>query len=453
MRLRRFLRPWNAAPRAKRDQVRRTVRPTALAGALMCVALVLVGLLGGDDAKPQRGESYALAMAPALDVPDPGDISDDLDGFGNGWIDASNEACNELTDQDRYDDHLQSKADNYCSQWYDEAGDGPPNLLTQPDKWVLWHMNKAAEETFGWWISAPDPIIGSDALPASATAGGDEESDAAVANADANSRPVEFGQGALMIIVITFAAGGIIISLVLVARSGDPQPARRAARGPIYAVVTLALVVPFINANVKASDAFARWIITSGLSPVDGSNGDPLTPALSLQVTIRAFLTTFDDENFILKFVFLGSLIIATLVLYLECIFRLFIVVAAAATMPVMASLSGTNHGKEFLKRTVAIVIPLCWLDSIQALGMVFPLQILDAHRDSGSSSTQSAFICLFGIIMVCFMPGALIRITMPIASEVANSGAMNRRLADAIPANGARVVAGAVTAAGIRRR
>ncbi|UGQ09676.1 hypothetical protein LO772_22500 [Yinghuangia sp. ASG 101] len=411
----------------------------------MCASLALVGLIGGDQAQAQTPAQARVqqnvASVPAM-APADGEI-----WKGTGYDECDHLQGQNLGNWNPFADHNYTSADDYCVQWYDEDGDGPPSLLTKPDKWVLWYLNQAAQDTFGWWITAPDPIIGDDDLPA------DETPEAQRENAQANERPFTFGRDRFMILVVAFSAAGVVFSLILVAKSGDPTAAKRSARGPAYAVLALALTVPLINANVRASDAFSKWIITTGLTDGDNENDAPLNPAVTLERSIRTFLSTFDDENFVLKVLFLSVLIIATLILYLESIFRLFIVVAAAATLPVMASLSGTNYGKEFFRRTVAVVVPLCWLDTVQAIGMVFPLQILDAHRDNGTSSTQTAFICLFGIIMVCFMPGALIRITMPIASEVANSGAMNRRLADAVPATGARVVTGSMAVMGARRR
>lgn len=409
--------------------------PVVAACVLMCAALVTVGLLAGDDSRPQRGAAYFPVMA-----------EDD----GGNLFNPEHDECGHLQGQGKKwewgQDYNYTYADDYCEQWYDEDGGGPPSLLTKPDKWVLYYLNRAAQDTFGWWIGAPDPVIGDEGMSKA------ETTEAERANAKANARPFNFGKDTFMILVIAFSGAGVIVSLILVARSGDPAAAKRSARGPAYAVLALALTVPLINANVRASDSFSKWIVATGLSEKDKA-GKALAPSLTLERSIREFLSTFDDENFILKFLFLSVLIIATLVLYLESIFRLFIVVAASATLPVMASLSGTNYGREFFRRTVAVVVPLCWLDTVQAIGMVFPLQILDAHRDNGTSSTQTAFICLFGIIMVCFMPGALIRITMPIAAEVAGSGAMNRRIADAAPATGARVVSGALHVAGLRRR
>ncbi len=430
-------------PRQRPDRTRRVAKPVATACAVVCAALATVGLIGGDQAQAQtpaqaRAQQNAAA-APAL-APADGEL------FDGTQYDQCDHLQGQVAKWELGADYNYTSADDYCEQWYDEDGDGPPNLLTKPDKWVIWYLNQAAEDTFGWWIDAPDPLIGDDDLPAG------EATDTERSNAQANERPFAFGQAKFMILVVAFSGIGVIVSLILVARSGDPTAAKRSVRGPAYAVLALALTVPLINANVRASDTFSKWIITTGLTDGDNDDAAPLNPAITLQRSIRQFLSTFDDENFILKFLFLSVLIIATLILYLESIFRLFIVVAASATLPVMASLSGTNYGREFFRRTVAIVIPLCWLDTVQAIGMVFPLQILDAHRDNGTSSTQTAFICLFGIIMVCFMPGALIRITMPIASEVASSGAMNRRLADAIPATGARVVTGAMQMVGGRR-
>lgn len=440
----------NRPAQRRPDKARRVARPVATACAVVCASLAMVGLIGGDQAQAQTPAQaraqQSTAHAPALAPADGGNL---FDGTGHDQCDHLQGQVAKLEGSwdptFRNSDYNYTNADDYCAQWYDEDGDGPPSILTKPDKWVLWYLNQAAQDTFGWWITAPDPIIGDDDLPA------DETSEEQRTNAQANERPFTFGRDRFMILVVAFSAVGVIISLILVARSGDPAAAKRSARGPAYAILALGLTVPLINANVRASDAFSKWIITTGLTDGD-SDQEPLNPAVTLQRSIRTFLSTFDDENFVLKFLFLSVLIIATLILYLESIFRLFIVVAASATLPVMASLSGTNYGKEFFRRTVAIVIPLCWLDTVQAIGMVFPLQILDAHRDNGTSSTQTAFICLFGIIMVCFMPGALIRITMPIASEVASSGAMNRRLADAIPATGARVVTGAVQMVGGRR-
>lgn len=397
--------------------LRRMLAPAVFACALIVIALSLTGLFGGGTGSATPAATRPTVTPPMAPV-------------------AEHDECEDLRPEERkWGSHRYADSFEYCNEWYDEADGGPPDLLVHPDKWIIFHLNTAAADTFDWWLSAPDPTIGEAQKDPLQTP---EEQKVAAAN----RKPFDWGVKKFMILVIAFSAVGVLVSFIHVARSGDPAAAQRSVRGPVYAVVMLFVTVPFLNANVKTSNAFSKWLIATGLPGAADDGGRD--PSASLQVAVRDFLGNFDDENFILKVLFLVSLIIATVVLYLESIMRLFLVIAGAALLPVMASLSGTNYGKQYFRQSLAVLIPLCWLDTVQAVGMVFPLKILDAQRDNVGSPTQSAFIALFGIILVCFMPGALIRVALPIASEVASSGSMNRRLADAIPATGARVVTGA---------
>ncbi len=384
------------------------VRPAFLACVLMCSALALVGLFsdGRHDDRSIVAETPVQTPPMALVAEDPcGNLGNSI----NGSADAA----------------------GYCDDWFDAQG--VPSILNEPDEWAKYYANAAAEDTFTWWMTSPDPIIGNSGYDSSLLTETERN------NADANNEAFSFSKGKFSIFVIAFSAAGCIFSLILVARSGDPTAAKKSLRGPAYAVVSVALTVPLINANVMASNAFAKWIIVTGLP---SGQGDP-SPERSLQTAIRQFTERYENSNYFLEMLFLICITIASLVLYIECIFRLFLVVAAAATIPVMASLSGTSYGREAFRRTVAVIAPLCWLDAVQAIGMVIPLRLLEAHQDT-QSGVQSGFIAVFGMFLVCFMPGAMIRVTLPIAAEVAGTGENNRRLADAAPAMGARVVAGA---------
>ncbi|MCF2526729.1 hypothetical protein [Yinghuangia soli] len=406
----------------------RTIRPAAFATLLICVALTLIGLSGdptGKDGHPQDTYEPVAAMAPA-DNP-----------FGD-----EHEECEPLAGQDRYpwegdlptgSDYM-GKAWDYCNEWYKKAGDKPPSLLESPDEWVIYYLNHTANTTYNWVWTSRDPVIGA--------SGSSLQTKDDLAVAEANEDPFDFGRKHFYIFTITFSAVGVLISFILVARSGDPSAAQRAVRGPVYAMLAIGFTAPLVNANVKASDTFSKWILVKGVPKLGEQDpADKAMVPLSVEGVMRRFLNSFEEENFFLRALFLIGVIIAAIVLYFELIIRLFLVITGASLLPVMASLSGTNWGKEYLTRSIAVLLPLCYLDTFQAVGMVFPLRILAAHGTYAGSGTQQSFIALFGLIMVCLMPGALIRVAMPVASEVVSSGQMNRTLATVVPATGARVV------------
>lgn len=381
--------PPNGSGRGRRFGRRLLGQPVALATLFICVCLVLGASFAGDGGSDKPA---APAMAPVAKT----DWSFDCQ-------------------------HLEDKAQDYCNGWY-ERMDGAPSILTNPAGWTKYQLNVAAQEVFTWWITAPDPVIG--------TYPGSQET-------------VDWTKGhyGIVVWVLIITTGGF--TLMIIGLSGDPQAGKNQLRAFFVVIISGGLAVPMVNALVRMSSAFSDYILVEGLP----GNPNERNSQRRLNDAIRIYVANFKDDKFLLAVLFFCLVIIGCLALFVEMYFRLIAVILLVSMLPVSAAMSGTAAGRDAFRKIVFTwLIPLCLLDSIISTCMVIPLRLLDANN--AQEGIQSGFLAAIIIGATAFVMPAFIRLMVPVAQAVSGGAGLASQLTNGAGPLGARVVGTAFHAA-----
>jgi type IV secretion system protein TrbL len=261
------------------------------------------------------------------------------------------------------------------------------------------------------------------------------------------SATVQFLHSEVAAIAGGLAVLGILIGACRLAWEQRAQPGRDLVQGLITLTLVTGCGVPVIGLLVSGSDAVAQSILDDARASTAGDFGANVVAMLGLSGPVLAPMLV----------IFLGSIAVLVTVLQIGLmVFRAAALVMLAGLLPIAASMTTTQAGREHFKKYVGWVIALAAYKPIAALTYSAAFKLTSTHEISPNGAGSLLIgVCLMTVAVVA-LP-ALLKFLVPaigaISVGAASGGAVGMAGAMAMP-TGARMIAshggaGAVGAAG----
>jgi type IV secretion system protein TrbL len=261
------------------------------------------------------------------------------------------------------------------------------------------------------------------------------------------SATVTFLHSEVAVIAGGLAVLGILIGACRLAWEQRAQPGRDLVQGLITLTLVTGCGVPVIGLLVSGSDAVAQSILDDARASTAGDFGANVVAMLGLSGPVLAPMLV----------IFLGSIAVLVTVLQIGLmVFRAAALVMLAGLLPIAASMTTTQAGREHFKRYVGWVVALAAYKPIAALIYAAAFKLTSTHEiNPNGAGSLLIGVCLMTVAVVA-LP-ALLKFLVPaigaISVGAASGGAVGMAGAMAMP-TGARMIAshggaGAVGAAG----
>jgi type IV secretion system protein TrbL len=262
------------------------------------------------------------------------------------------------------------------------------------------------------------------------------------------SATVQFLHSEVAVIAGGLAVLGILIGACRLAWEQRAQPGRDLVQGLITLTLVTGCGVPFIGLLVSGSDAVAQSILDDARASTAGDFGANVVAMLGLSGPVLAPMLV----------IFLGSIAVLVTVLQIGLmVFRAAALVMLAGLLPIAASMTTTQAGREHFKKYCAWVVALAAYKPIAALTYSAAFKLTSTHEiNPNGAGSLLIGVCLMTVAVVA-LP-ALLKFLVPAISAInvgagGAAGAVGMAGAMAMP-TGARMIAshagaGAVGAAG----
>ncbi|MFI9724536.1 hypothetical protein ACIHFE_33740 [Streptomyces sp. NPDC052396] len=236
-----------------------------------------------------------------------------------------------------------------------------------------------------------------------------------------------------------FAVLGLLIAAGRLAWERRGEPAKEALQGLVRLVIVTGCSVAAVTLATEFGDYFSTWILEKALK-VDASGGTNLTDTGASQFSTAmknlAVLSTSGLAAFLVIVMGLFGIISCIIQLILMLV-RYAMLGLLVGTLPVAASLSGTENGKSMYKKAVGWLIAFVLYKPVAAT--IYAYAIVSMKQDD----VTSVLAGLAMIIMAVAALPALMRFIVPAVSQTTGSGSgAGAALAGAGVATGARMIA-----------
>ncbi|MGW3200119.1 hypothetical protein ACWDBD_37245 [Streptomyces sp. NPDC001118] len=243
-----------------------------------------------------------------------------------------------------------------------------------------------------------------------------------------------------------FAVLGLLIAAGRMAWERRGEPAKEALQGLFRLVIVTGCSVAGVTLATQFGDYFSTWILEHALN-VQASDGTNLTSTGASEFgTAMKNLTVLQTKG-------LADFLVIVMGLFgiISCIIQLILMLIRYAmlgllvgTLPVAASLSGTENGKSMYKKAVGWLIAFIAYKPVAAT--IYAYSIVSMKQDD----VTSVLAGLAMIIMAVATLPALMRFIVPAVSQSTGSGTgAGAALAGAGLATGARMIASRIGAGG----
>ncbi|MEU2717799.1 hypothetical protein [Streptomyces sp. NPDC007205] len=247
-------------------------------------------------------------------------------------------------------------------------------------------------------------------------------------------------------LTVFFAVLGLLIAAGRMAWERRGEPAKEALQGLFRLVVVTGCSVAGVTLATEFCDYFSTWILESALK-VNASDGTNLTSTGASEFGKAMKNLTVLQTNGLAAFL----IIVMGLFGIISCIIQLILMLVRYAmlgllvgTLPVAASLSGTENGKAMYKKAVGWLIAFIAYKPVAAT--IYAYAIVSMKQDD----LTSVLAGLAMIIMAVAALPALMRFIVPAVSQTTGAGTgAGAALAGAAVATGARMIASRMGAGG----
>ncbi|MEV4440925.1 hypothetical protein AB0K09_18285 [Streptomyces sp. NPDC049577] len=243
-----------------------------------------------------------------------------------------------------------------------------------------------------------------------------------------------------------FAVLGLLLAAGRLAWERKGEPARDALQGLLRLVMVSGCAVAGVTLATQFGDYFSTWILEKALD-VNAGGGSKLSTSGSSEFGAAmknlTVLSTTNMASFLVIVVGLFG-IISCIIQLLLMLVRYAMIGLLVGTLPIAASLSGTENGKSMYKKAIGWLIAYVAYKPVAAT--IYAYAIVSMKQDD----ITSVLAGLMMIIMAVAALPALMRFIVPAVSATTGSGTgAGMALAGAGVAMGARMLAARTGAGG----
>lgn len=213
----------------------------------------------------------------------------------------------------------------------------------------------------------------------------------------------------------------VIVGGLRMAWEQRAEPGRDTVKGLLTLIVVAGAGVTIIGILVEAADAFAVWLINSSLScnvETDPCFGEGLLTLLSIGGPLSAGLGP-------LLIIILGLIaILASVVQIVLMVARGGMLVILAGILPLSASFTSTEMGKQWFRKAIAWVVAFILYKPAAAIVYAAAFQLVGttSFSDDGTG-LLSALTGLMLMVIALFALPALMRFVTPMVGAMAGGG------------------------------
>lgn len=213
----------------------------------------------------------------------------------------------------------------------------------------------------------------------------------------------------------------VIVGGLRMAWEQRAEPGRDTVKGLLTLIVVAGAGVTIIGILVEAADAFAVWLINSSLScnvETDPCFGEGLLTLLSIGGPLSAGLGP-------LLIIILGLIaILASVIQIVLMVARGGMLVILAGILPLSASFTSTEMGKQWFRKAIAWVVAFILYKPAAAVVYAAAFQLVGttSFSDDGTG-LLSALTGLMLMVIALFALPALMRFVTPMVGAMAGSG------------------------------
>jgi hypothetical protein len=298
----------------------------------------------------------------------------------------------------------------------------PHNFLTSPIDWIRYEVTNLVTNAMHWWLEVDDPFSGDYGK------GGDSDSTGVY---DTIIQNTLFISAVIAVIALLVVAGRMALER-------NARPAADAARSLFTLVVVVAAGLTVLKLLLKAGDRFSRAFIVRGLgAPENAVNAH----CAAMEDRLKTLPKNFEDMNFFLFLMCALFLIVASIVLYVSMVGRVFVVTLLAGLLPLSAAGTATESGRAWFGRQVAHLMAFVLVKPAATIVLVVALRMSKLPEGGGSGAQQlAASIMLFlGTVML----PAMTRLAFPFTSPAARGEKASQAMLAGTAAVGAKAVKG----------